>query len=53
VYYPYYLQKYKNFLIDQDFLQHCLSNNFKIASLSKETLIKIDADFLKAWSKKI
>jgi hypothetical protein len=52
VYYPYYLEKYKNFLVDQDLLQHCLSNNFKIAPLSKERLSKIDADFLKVWSKK-
>ena len=52
VYYPYYLEKYKNFIIDQDLLQHCVSNNFKISSLSKERLSKIDADFLKVWSKK-
>lgn len=52
-YYPYYLQKYKNFLIDQDLLQHCVVNNFRIVPLSKETLSKIDDDFLKAWSRKM
>ena len=52
VYYPYYLQKYKNFLIDEDLLHHCHSNNFEIEQLSEERLKKIDSDFLEEWSKK-
>jgi hypothetical protein len=52
VYYPYYLEKYKNFSLDPLLTAHLLKNKFSIPTVSEDRIAQIDREFSKEWSKR-
>jgi hypothetical protein len=50
IYYPYYLNKYENFIVSSDFLDHVFHNNFCIRMISNEELRAIGEEFDAEWA---
>jgi len=49
-YYPFYLNKYKTFKIDDELFNHAQKNKFQIREMSKDELEEIDLLFTVEWT---